>query len=611
VLGCQPLTQLRPEPTGASIAATQEARLSDKMVGSVIRGALLRLDDTQVRDRPGRNSSFFDYCGERPRAGSIEAGSPGMSSPQTSGPRRAPTASGGEPRCRAHVFIKLPLSQRIAGVHPFGLEIRNEIGEWSTYLGIAPSLFGRRRERLFFAVQDSTMFVPAAVGYPMFLLQTSPSDGTVVEMLRLARGNIARYRRGDAYNFWLSRPAQSGVNNNYLVTYPHNIPPQILQRIGHRFLAHPEQFTAITENISRAQVAELSAWTETLFDPTQNPHGIDSAFNIPNDADDTATAVAFEVLYRGRPGLPGARRALIREQALEVLKHHRDLNRSREDGNDAWKGSNSGAFLTWIKDEDEPPFANPAVGVIPRATNNVDCVVNANALLALGLAGRQDMPGFADAVRLSARAIREKAWPECGLYYPQKMVFPYAISRAYRDGRVRDPELSRQLGKLMQDVMAAQAPDGHFDGGLDKSHDLATALAVATLLNLGEEASENAAIATSDYSDAIRAGLGYLHRSARPVAVRNPDTFARWPPAHGAHKEALAWKPGIFFASAFWGLIEWRSEAYTNAIVLEAFLRYALAFDRHGEGIQGRYRLVLDERTFALRASERGRMQRL
>jgi hypothetical protein len=553
------------------------------MVGSVIRGALLRLDDTQVRDRPGSSSSFFDYCGERPQARAIDP----------------------EPPCRAHVFVKLPLSQRIAGVHPFGLEIRNEIGEWSTYLGIAPSLLGRRRERLFFAIQDSTMFVPAAVGYPMFLLETPAKDGIVAQMLQLARGNIARYRRGDAYNFWISRPAQTGGNSDHLVTYPHNIPPRILERIGRRFLAHPEQFTPVTDNISSTQVVELRAWTETLFDPVQNPHGIDSAFNIPNDADDTSTAVAFERLYTNHRTLPGARHGLIRVQALEVLKHHRDLNRRREDGNDAWKGSDTGSFLTWLKDEDEPPFANPAEGVIPRAVNNVDCVVNANALLALGLSGRQDMPGFADAVRLTARAINEKAWPQCGLYYPQKMIFPYAVSRAYRDGAVRTPELSRQLGKLMRDVMAAQEPDGHFDGGLDKSHDLATALAAATLLNLGEEVARDAGIEPRAYRTALRSGLGYLYRSAREVAIRNPDTFARAPAALNAHTEALAWQPGIFFASAFWGLIEWRSEAYTNAIVLEAFLRYALAFDRHSDGIQGRYRLALDEQTLDLTALDR------
>ncbi len=121
-----------------------------------------------------------------------------------------------------------------------------------------------------------------------------------------------------------------------------------------------------------------------------------------------------------------------------------------------------------------------------------------------------------------------------------------------------------------------------------------------TPLNLGEEVARDTEIALDDYRQAIRSGLQFLHDNARTVRVRNPDTFARGTLADAVHTEALAWKPGIFFASTFRGLPEWRSEAYTTAIVLEAFSGYALAFDLHSEDILGIYRLSMDERTFEL-----------
>jgi len=92
--------------------------------------------------------------------------------------------------------------------------------------------------------------------------------------------------------------------------------------------------------------------------------------------------VAFELLYRAHGKLEGSDEALINEQALALLPNFRDLGRSGEDGHDAWKGKDSGAFLTWLKEENDPTFSRPGKGVTPRAVNNVDCVVNANALLA-------------------------------------------------------------------------------------------------------------------------------------------------------------------------------------------------------------------------------------
>lgn len=607
MLSCQPHALIRSAFIDEELRTVQQGRLADPAVKEAIIGALLRLDDTQVRDRPGRHSSFFDYCGERWSEPQFD--DQGEATTTVVGGEAIPElfTEGEEVACRSRIYISLPVSKRMVGIHAFDMNVQNEVGEWSTYLGFSPKILGNRKGKGFAAVQDSTMFVPAAVGYPLFLFDASPVDGAVQEMLVLARRNIARYRRGEAYNFWLERPSTTGGRADLKVTYPHNISPQMLEKVGLAYLKEPEKFEPVTKKLTPEQKAVLTEWTRALFDPEINPYGADSAFNIPNDADDTATAVSFEKLYRSRERLRDSDLPVIQERALDLLPRYRDLNRTLEDGQDAWKGIDSGAFLTWLTDENRPSFSLPEEGVIPRAVNNVDCVVNANVLLALGLTGRKATSGYDDAARLVARAITEKAWPECGLYYPQRMIFPYAVSRAYRDAGVRVPELVESLGTLMQDVLAAQDEKGWFDGGADPSRDLSTALAVTTLLNLGEQVARDAAIPLAEYRYAIGAGLDYLKTQARSVPIRNADTFARIVVRVSVPKESLTWDPGVFFASTFWDLVQWRSEAYTLAVVLEAFTRYALAFDKHQESIRGRYRIGLDEPTFTLSLVDRKR----
>lgn len=604
-LACAPRSLSIADATGSDtvirtdLAAIQRRRLSEPAVQEVVKGVLLRLDDTQVRDRPGRHSSYYDYCGKQSLQRLVE-GERDLRQPGGAGEVRLEVSEDETSGCRSRIYFALPDSQRVLGAPAYKLKVRNEIGEWSTFLGVSPSLRSAPHRRPFVAIQDSTMFVPAAVGYPLMLLQSSDSDGVVPEMLDLARRNIASYRRHDAYNFWPQRPPLTSDAKDFQVVCPHNLPLGLLGQVARRYLEEPERFAPITRNLRDNQRQGLRAWAEKVFDSRTNPYGADSVCNIPNDMDDTATAVAFELVYRRHGELAGVEDGLIEDAALDSFQRFRDLDRVREDGSDAWKGRDTGAFLTWLKRENGPVFTEPDLGVIPREANNVDCVVNANVLLALGLAGKTQMPGFGDAAHLMTRAITEHAWPECGLYYPQRMMFPYTLSRAYRDGGVRTPELTAALGTLMRDVMAGQAADGHFDGGADRSRDLSTALAVVALLNLGEHTARDAGIADGDYRQAISSGLSYLSADARKIRIRNADTFARRAAGDERHSQALTWDAGVFFSASFWGLVQWRSEAYTDAIVLEAFLRYALAFEKHEEGINGRYRVRLHEQSFDL-----------
>lgn len=99
-----------------------------------------------------------------------------------------------------------------------------------------------------------------------------------------------------------------------------------------------------------------------MYDPKENPCGGDAAFNIPNDADDTATAVATQLLYRKNKEKVLESSSVYENidiSALKRIAEFRDLNRKKEDGRDIWKGKNTGAFMTWMKDEEVCKFAFP------------------------------------------------------------------------------------------------------------------------------------------------------------------------------------------------------------------------------------------------------------
>ncbi len=193
------------------------------------------------------------------------------------------------------------------------------------------------------------------------------------------------------------------------------------------------------------------------------------------------------------------------------------------------------------------------------------------------------LPGYRDCLRLIADAIRKQAWPQAGLYYPQFMIFPYAASRAWRDGRAREGEMGEAMDRLLLDLLdiqqswAKREPQhaGAFPGGEDRSDHLSTALGLTTLLNLGRERAARLAVADR-FDQAVTAAARYLIAVRQDRAPINPSTRARF--AVGSGKVAF-WDSGLFFSASFWDLGHWRSQAFTVAMVLEALTKYAIAYD--------------------------------
>lgn len=545
-------------------------RKQDTRLADTLTGCLIHLADTQIRNRDGRRSSFWD-------ASDVGDG------------------------CRGRVILQIPFARQVMLPALPPIHVRNVAGEWASEVHFLPHRFGARGKAPV-AVPDSNLFVPAFVSWPLHYLRESTelpaANRPVAEMLKAAWHLDARYRRGDAYNFWLPLPDRPECSGPYNMPVEKTVLPLAKAYLNPRLAWFWRKFAA-GMNVPGPE------WIHRCLDPQDNTSGAYALFNIPNDADDTGTAIALQAVrstlknvFPDDPFFADPANFGIDQSPLELILRYRDVNRDPdlEDGRDAWKGKNSGAFLTWLRDERLPTFGEPAAGVIPLGKNNVDAVVNCNVLLALGLTGRTDAPGCEEAVRLVNRCCRERTWPAAGLYYPQYMIFPYTASRAFRDGKLSG--LKSGMRALLRDLLRLQAEraaaypkrQGSFPGGEDRTDFVSTALAVTSLLNIGRELAVEEGLAER-YDQAVRSGVEYLLATRRVWKAKNAETAAEF--GINGKIAGCHWDSGLFFAASFWDLAHWRSDAFTTAMALEALAKYRMGWEFGKADIMTGRRLVM------------------
>jgi hypothetical protein len=221
--------------------------------------------------------------------------------------------------------------------------------------------------------------------------------------------------------------------------------------------------------------------------------------------------------------------------------------------------------------------------------------------------GDNHAAGFDETVGLVAKAINDKAWPRCGLYYPQDKIFPYAASRAFREGNINDSRLEDAMARLAQDLIADQASvrlkvpgqAGAFSGGADKSYHLATALAVSSLLNIGVEIAEKYGFLAS-YKRAIQDGVTYLIRERVAHKVLFSETLVNPAESHSSSgpRYGYRWTSGLFFSASAWDLAQWRSEAYTVAMVMEALTKYMLAYELSQQSLVSDLKVTIKQQPY-------------
>lgn len=479
------------------------------------------------------------------------------------------------------------------------------IGDWSSMIHFMPDKF---IGGVVGPVRDSNMFLPAAIVYSLSFVSDSqmPADQRpVTEMKRLGLANVEFYNRGSSYNFWPQFKSISSNTPGSQVVGPINVPATMLGRL----LGLKKKLPGIMEGLLIGKLQpQLQDWLDKVTDEKINPYGLEALFNIPDDSDDTSTAIAAIELGKLSNGSSNQRdQTTIALERISLFTE--SLRRSPKDFREVdfnWPANSS---LTWLRDQSAPLFESPADGVLPLGANNVDCVVNANVLLAIGLSNKAGEPRFkplvAAASEVLEKAAEQQLWPQCGIYYPQQMMFPYVLSRAYRDGNIRNPAIQKASHKLIRDLLDpnnkvnGQSKDGSFFGGpLDDSRSLSTALALTSLINFGhsevidaykqEQALES--IKPFDplarYDQVIERAISYLLSSKQRYNTQYGSSLNRQNQIYRKRLLGAKWPEGLFFTSSFWEIAQWFSEPYTVAIILEGLAKYSLAYDLSGDSVR-------------------------
>jgi hypothetical protein len=530
---------------GSSIDEIKKRRQEEKEVRQSLVEGIRSLVDLQIRDHRGQHSPVYDSCGTGDGCASVF------------------------PVFDPRITVGLPTP-------PLWPKIQNYPQEWGSSIHALTQVIHTPQGQAPILVPDANMFVTSSILYPLAFVEKA-QEGALGRITEEALESIEFYKRNEAYSFWRVHPSKT---EGYEVVGPLNVPVKIIETlvrlVGSVVRVPPGDGPHRAPDGSGPQIRP--GWIQAIGNPSINPVGIESFFNIPSDADDTALALIAQKTF----GVPDPEE---HEKLSNILLAHRDLNRQFEDTRDSWKGKNSGAFLTWLKDESLPISEgfNPRTGTIPFGVNNVDCVVNANVVFALGLIGMGDHPAVEQSLRALNRSVALEAWPRCGLYYPHKMMLPYTLTRAYRDGGLihdgREDALQRIVVRLLADQREVAARDprriGAFSGGVDQTDDLATALALNALLNVGREIPEKLGI-LAEYDRGISQGIQFLVKHRKSMGVQFPENLGN---LYRPGAKAAIWEPGIFFSASVQEAAHWRSAAYTAAIVAEALAKYLLAWD--------------------------------
>ena len=235
-----------------ALSSTLSRRGARDDVKQALMGGLITLDDTQVRDRPGRGSSEVDS-----------------------------SQSGDGYRSTLQLHLPWKLGEWTV---PALSAVKNLPGEWNTEVHLHALALGS--DKALVSIPDSNAFVPAAAACPLSQIREdnmNPEDAVVTEMRRQALDNVRLYRHPEGgYNFYPRNPDGTGVK-------PLNLPVGLLK-------------SSLVRKVADKLGIMPKAWLDQVFDRQRNSGGANTVTNIPNDANDTGLAVAAQELGR-RQGL--------------------------------------------------------------------------------------------------------------------------------------------------------------------------------------------------------------------------------------------------------------------------------------------------------------------
>lgn len=425
----------------------------------------------------------------------------------------------------------------------------------------------------FYVASDYNLFTTASTAYPLFLFDDKklpPDSQFITEMRVNAVQGIEKFKRGSSYNFWTSKKSK-GLKYTY--SAPDNIPIWI---ITIRKRLNDATGLLGLGNIRESDI--ITNWIDTIYNRDINKSGNIAMFNIPNDSDDSSLAMLIKYLSLKNDHTISSTDDF---GTINSFVRFRDINRSKRDRYNLDFSQNTGAFLTWHKNDSIEDFSIPENGIIPLKVNNIDITVNSNVLHFLSIAGLTDIPGFMETSLFIATVIKEKKWHNTSLYYPEKLWFPYCLSKAIRDGGLNVPQINELLPEFVSQIIEMQQDfeskhpslKGAFPVFDSISYNLSTALGLNTLLNLGRE---NAVKSGNQelFDEIIKNSLDFLLKSKKEhVAAKK--YFCR---------KEIFWISGPLFSSSVQDLAHWFSNSQNTALVLEAFTKYLLDYHKITSG---------------------------
>lgn len=418
-----------------------------------------------------------------------------------------------------------------------------------------------------FISTDYNLFTTASTAYPLFLFEDEllmPDSQFVTHMRSNAVIAIEKFRRRDSYNFWTTKTSK---NYNYSYSAPDNIPIWIITL---RKKLHDAIGFFSLSKIRESEI--IIDWLNVIYNKNMNKSGHIALFNIPNDSDDSSMAMIIKHLNEKNNVFNNS---VPDTSIIHSFVKFRDIKRNKSDRYNSIMGENTGAFLTWHKNDSIEDFSKPQYGIIPLKINNIDITVNSNVLHFLALAGLTEIPGFEETSIFLANIIKENKWNNASLYYPEKLWFPYCLSRAIRDGGLNIPQLNDLLPVFVNQIIELQQdfekkhPEmkGAFPVFDSVSYNLSTALGLNTLLNLGRG---NAIKAGNKelFDKIIKNSLDFLLQNKKePIKSRS----------YCSSKEYF-WLSGPLYSSSVQDLAHWYSNSQNTALVLEAFTKYLLKY---------------------------------
>ncbi|HET6244155.1 MAG: hypothetical protein H0V01_07255 [Bacteroidetes bacterium] len=394
-------------------------------------------------------------------------------------------------------------------------------GEWGSYIKNTNyfPLFIKKGKSAY----DSNCFTTTSVHNLLAEIYLNyPNFEIIPSMLEPAMENILLYQSNSTFNFWHNLPSVNPIQRSKHVEN------------NQKYMQHrPNNFIFKSKFMNKCA-------------------------NICNDADDTALGfMALKLNNQVKNKLMLDSAFLVPDSIGHYFSRYRNLKRKKTHYYNFFFGKKKylkGTFCTWFGEETPftgisfLPFSSRQNQYIPYNSNEVDCIVNANILLALSHFGELNTPGVKEAVIMLKNNLLTSNCNYCGIYYPSEFTLHYIISQLIAQGMT---DFEDYIPVMVDRLTKNQRDDGTWRTKIKGNELQVTLYALIALLNIDQVEKHNT--------------LPFIEKSMNFIlnqAIENENQ--------------VHWPGGVFFSggTVIRDSFLWRSDAVTTALALTAILKY-------------------------------------